>query len=122
LVTAMLASPFCPDLNGSVLFLEDVGESDYRLDRLFSTMRLSEQASKPAAIVLGEFTQCADVYVSEDQIPSFVEALASEFGCPVVADFPMGHGPRNTAIPMGVPVEVDADGGLVTFERDAVAP
>lgn len=122
LVASMLASPYCPDLNGKVLFLEDVGESDYRLDRLFTTLRLSEHASKPAAIVLGDFTDCADTYVCEEDIPVFVEGLASEFGCPVVADFPMGHGSRNAAIPMGVTVEVDADAGRVQFECDAVAP
>jgi len=122
LVVAMLTTPYCPALDGAVLFLEDVSEEDYRLDRLFTALRLSKRASSPAAIVLGEFSECGGTYVSESEIPDFVEELASEFGCPVVADFPMGHGRRNIAIPFGVQARVDGESGRVSFSSDAVAP
>lgn len=122
IVAAMLATRWCPDLNGSVLFLEDVGEVDYRLDRLFTALRISEKAHSPAAIVLGEFTNCGGVYISEEDIRRYVEELASEFDCPVVSGFPMGHGQRNATFPIGVEVEVDADRGSVRFESDAVRP
>lgn len=106
LVVAMIGSAHAPDLNGSVLFLEDIGEVDYRLDRLFTALRLSEKCRAPAAIVLGDFTDCGGVYVPDEGIPAFVEELAGEFGCPVVAGFPMGHASRNVPVPMGAPARV----------------
>ncbi len=120
IVASMLASPHCPELNGAILVLEDVGEEDYRLDRLFTTLRLSEKAHSPAGIVLGDFTGCGGVYVNDEAIDGFVADLAAEFGCPVVADFPCGHGSRNVAVPMGVEATLDADGGTLTFDGDAV--
>ncbi len=120
LVASMVGSAHCPDLNGAILVLEDIGEEDYRLDRLFTTLRLSEKAAHPAGIVLGDFTGCAGAYVDEGAIDEFVAELAAEFGCPVVADFPAGHGRRNVAFPMGVDAELDAHAGVLLFEADAV--
>lgn len=120
IVASVLASPHCPALDDSILFLEDVGEEDYRLDRLFTTLRLSERAGRPAGIVLGDFTGCGGAYVDAADIPDFVAELASEFDCPVVADFPGGHGTRNIPIPMGIGAALDADAGRLIFDGDAV--
>ncbi|MFP4600386.1 MAG: LD-carboxypeptidase [Persicimonas sp.] len=121
IVASMLASAHCPELNGAILMLEDVGEEDYRLDRLFTTLRLSEKAHSPAGIVLGDFTGCGGAYVEDEAIDGFVADLAAEFGCPVVADFPCGHGSRNVAVPMGVEATLDADAGALIFDGDAVS-
>lgn len=121
IVASMLASAHCPSLNGAIVLLEDVGEEDYRLDRLFTTLRLSEKASQPAGIVLGDFTGCSGAYVDEAGIADFAARLAGEFDCPVVADFPCGHGSRNVAVPMGVEATLDADAGRLVFDSDAVA-
>ena len=113
LVVAMLGSPHTPDLNGCILFLEDIGEVDYRLDRLFTALRVSKKCHAPAAIVLGDFTDCGGVYVPEEGIPAFVEELAREFGCPVVSGFPMGHANRNVPVPMGAMTRLGD--GVVSF-------
>jgi muramoyltetrapeptide carboxypeptidase len=120
IVASMVASAHCPTLNGAILLLEDVGEEDYRLDRLFTALRLSEKASQPAAIVLGDFTGCSGAYVDDCDVDDFVARLAGEFDCPVVADFPSGHGSRNVAVPMGVQATLDADRGRLIFDSDAV--
>ncbi|MFU8802901.1 MAG: S66 peptidase family protein [Bradymonadaceae bacterium] len=122
LITNLLATEYCPNFAGMILILEEIGEVDYRLDRLFTALRLAEKTRGLAGLVLGDFTDCSGVYVPEVQINRFVEDLASEFDCPVVADFPCGHGSRNVPIPMGVEVELDADAGRLTFRDDAVSP
>ena len=121
LVAAVLATPYCPDLRGAILVLEDITEPDYRLDRLMTTLRLSERAQGLGGIVLGEFLECGGVYLDEEAIEEHIARLAAEFGCPVVAGFPTGHGARNVAVPMGVPAALDADAGRITFSTDAVA-
>ncbi|MFB6264206.1 MAG: LD-carboxypeptidase [Bradymonadaceae bacterium] len=120
LLAHLLDTPYCPDLSGSVLLIEETGEEDYRLDRLFTALRLSDSAGDPAAVVLGDFTDCGGAYVDSDGIAAYVRDLAGEFDCPVVADLPVGHGSRNVPLPMGAEVRVDADAGRAVFAADAV--
>lgn len=120
LVDAMIGSPFCPDLNGAILLLEEVGEEDYRLDRLFTSLRLSDRAARPAGIVLGDFTECAGAHIGAEGIDDLVAELTAEFGCPVATDFPAGHGSRNVPVPMGVEATLDATEGTLILDTDAV--
>jgi muramoyltetrapeptide carboxypeptidase len=122
-VHALLDSPFCPSLEDKILFLEEVTEADYRLDRLFTSLRLSRRTHGLSGLVLGGFESCSGVYVSEEEVPGLVRDLGKEFGeavdCPVVMDYPSGHGLRNVTIPMGVRVEIDGDLGRVRYLEDA---
>lgn len=118
IVVSMLSSPFCPDLSDAILVLEETGEQDYRLDRMLTALRLSEKAGPPAAVVLGDFTDCGGAYIREDEIEEYVRSVASEFDTPVLANLPVGHEHRNVALPMGVPARVDADAGRVEILRD----
>lgn len=120
MVASMVGSEYCPNLNGSLLFLEDVGEEDYRLDRLFTTLRMSTKAGSPGAILLGDFTDCAGAYFDDASIPALVSDLAGEFGCPVVSGLPIGHAANNVPIPIGSPATLDAVEGVLYVEEDAV--
>jgi muramoyltetrapeptide carboxypeptidase len=119
IVASALSSPYCPELNDSILVLEDVGEEDYRLDRLFTTLRLSTKAAKPAGIVLGDFTGCEGAYIDKAAMADFVAGLASEFDCPVVDGFPCGHASRNVPVPFGVAATLDTERGTLIFDGDA---
>lgn len=119
LLTHMVASPYCPDLNGAVLLVEETTEEDYRLDRKLTGLRLAAKARKPAAIVLGDVVDCGGAYYDADGASELAGELAAEFDCPVVRGAPSGHESRNVAAPMGVEVEVDADAGRVEFSSDA---
>lgn len=116
----MLDSPYCPDLSDTLLLLEDVGEEDYRLDRMFTALRLSNKAHRPAGLLLGQFTDCEGAYVEAADIDQFVADLAADFDVPTITDFPSGHETRNIAVPMGVRATLDADDGRVEFATDAV--
>ncbi|HQY64621.1 MAG TPA: LD-carboxypeptidase [Polyangiaceae bacterium] len=86
--------------SGAVLFLEDVTERPYRLDRMLTSLRASGALSGLSAVVLGDFTECAP---GPDGVT--VEAVLAErtaaLGVPVVAGAPFGHGTRNRPIPLG---------------------
>lgn len=112
LVAAMLDSPHTPDFHGAILFLEDVGEADYRVDRLLTSISTSRRARGLQAVVLGDFTECSGVYVDEDGFDRFLARLGTEMshrlGCPVYRGLPSGHGDRNVPIPVGHRCRIEA--------------
>ena len=57
-LTALAGSPDLPDFNGKILFLEDVSEAPYRVDRMFSTLKLMGALDRIAGFVFGECTDC----------------------------------------------------------------
>jgi muramoyltetrapeptide carboxypeptidase len=115
MVVHMLGSRFCPDLSDAILLLEETGESDYRLDRALTAIRLAPESRRPAGVVLGDFVECGGAYVSQSEAARFVEHLADDFGVPVVSRAPIGHEDPNIAVPMGLPVTLDAEKGKLTF-------
>ncbi len=122
LLVQMLSTPFCPDLGGTILVVEEVGEEDYRLDRLWTALRLSETTNGLAGIVLGEFRDGAGAYLDDAAIDSLVRRLAEAFDCPVAAGLPVGHGARNVALPMGPTAELEAGAGRLQLQCDAAQP
>jgi len=128
-IVSALKTPYELDLQGKILFLEDIGEPPYKLDRMIQQLVLSESLSGVRAIVLGEFTLCQDsvpeVYadskkkklkpmrklLSEKEVLQQVFAeLGMELGIPIWRGLPVGHGMGVEAIELGVPTHIDAQG------------
>ncbi|XXF79786.1 LD-carboxypeptidase [Myxococcaceae bacterium GXIMD 01537] len=118
-LTRLLGTPYLPSLEGSVLLLEDVGERPYRLDRMWTHLRLAGAFSQVRGIVLGDFTGCEEKdadYGSADVL----RQLAEETGLPCAAGFPIGHGAINHPVALGTRVRLDADAARLTFLEGAV--
>lgn len=110
LVSALTGSDYELDTEGRVLFLEDVNEAPYRIDRMLRQMKLAGQLDKPAAVILGQFRKC-DPDSGESSL-SLVEVFLDYFAdapYPVVCNFPAGHVTLNATLPFGVPVRVDSE-------------
>ena len=118
LLLASLATPFAfapPD--GYVLFLDDVGERPYRIDRMLTQLRQSGLLGAASAVVCAEFPGCGDE--TGRNARSVCTELLADFPGPVLFGFPSGHtrGPALT-LPFGVTVTVAADAspGLIVEE------
>ncbi len=110
-LVASLGTPYAFDPpGGHVLFLEDVGERPFRLDRMVTQLRFAGILERAAAIVLGEFLDCDEPRGVVSARPVLAELL-KDFNGPVVYGFPSGHtrGPLVT-LPFGVRARVAADG------------
>jgi len=95
--------------NGHILFLEDVGEAHYQLDRSLTHLSRAGKLRDIKAVILGQFTELRDT--SADFGQDIAAMLASHLpGVPVLSGFPAGHVPDNRAIPFGMPA-------LLTLER-----
>ena len=103
LVTALLASPWLPDMSGAILLLEEVEEVPYRLDRLLTTLRQSPVWRRAAGLVFGRFTKCG----SEAEVNRLLREAADDFDGPVLRNAPFSHGLRNRLFPLGALAELD---------------
>jgi len=111
----LLGTPFEPDTTDRVLFLEDVGEPPYRVDRMLRQLQLAGKLNRVAAVVLGHFTDCNPT--AESPSRPINEVLGEYFGClgvPVLAGFPAGHAQPNLTLPHGALVELNADSHTIT--------
>jgi len=115
LVTRALGTPWSVDLRGAVLFLEDVGERPYRLDRMLTHLELAGVGDAVEGVVLGDFTDCEDSMADHCAMDVVEERLA-RWGVPVVAGYPAGHGVRCRPLPLGVQVRL-GEGRLDVVER-----
>jgi len=109
-IVASLGTPFAFDPpSGYVLFLEDVAERPYRLDRMVTQLRQSGLLASASAVVIGELPHCDEPGSPSVTARAVMSDLFSEFPGPVITGFPSGHtsGPSMT-LPLGVRARVIA--------------
>jgi len=119
-LTRLLGTPFMPPLDGAILLLEDQGERPYRLDRMWTHLRLAGVFERARGIALGSFTGCEEPEAGYTSAEVLRELAQSE-GLPCAAGFPVGHGEVNEPVPLGVRVRLDAAAASLTFLEPAVS-
>ena len=105
LICYVVGTPFLPSLEGCILFIEDKGEPLYRIDRMLTHLSLAGQLKRIAGLIGGEFIECGDPSAVDD----LLNTTASELKIPLITGFPIGHGLKNRALPLGIPARLDAD-------------
>ena len=118
MLVTTLGTPYEIDSRGQILFLEDVGEAPYRVERMLMHLKMAGKLDHPAGVVFGDFTLCAD------QGPRDVRAVIGDiFGhapYPVVMGLPAGHGEENFAMPFGVKMRLDGDSATLEMLESPV--
>ena len=111
--TRLIGTPYFPDLNGTILFIEDVHKSPEAIGRQFLHMKLAGLLDRLAGVVIGEFQ---DVKASSKSTieESIIEYLSD--GPPTVYGYPFSHGPVVAPIPIGAMCSLNADTCDVSFE------
>lgn len=114
LLAAMCGTPGAPRADGAILFVEEIGEEGYRIDRAWTQLELSGALDGVAGIAFGRFTDC------DDGVFELLHRLTGSLGVPVVADLPIGHEADNWTLPMGVKARLDASGASLEILEPAV--
>jgi len=111
-LTALAGSRYMPDFDGKILFLEDVSEAPYRIDRMLTTLKLMGALDRIAGFIFGECTDCdpGDGYGSLTLDQIFDDHIRP-LGIPAYRGAMIGHIPRQFILPVGGRVEMDADAG-----------
>ena len=112
--THLLGTAHCPEFNGVILALEDVGEAPYRLDRFLTHWRMTGALAKVAGVALGRFSKCEP----PEAVPSLTVAEVlrdrlCDLNIPVVAELPFGHYGANAALPVGVMATLNGTTGTL---------
>jgi muramoyltetrapeptide carboxypeptidase len=122
LLQCLLGTPFCPDMDGAILFLEDVGEDLYRVDRMLAHLRAAGALDRLAGVAIGRFTELerrgADGALGLEEV---LETYLLPLGIPVAHGFPVGHIDDQWTLPLGVRARLDADAGDLELLEAAVA-
>ena len=122
LLQCLVGTSWLPGLEGALLFLEDVGEDLYRMDRALSHLRLAGVLERIAGLIVGQFTEMRKG--TNDGALGFDEVLdhyAVPLGIPAAYGFPIGHVDEQWTLPIGVRARLDADAGEVELLEAAVS-
>lgn len=102
LLSHMVGTPFLPDISGGILFLEEIGEKPYAVERMILQLFHAGILQKQGAILLGDFSDCDP---EDDRFPYtmdyVVRTLRQIVNCPVLTGLPFGHVARKVTIPFG---------------------
>ncbi len=119
MVAHQLGTPYMPELNGAILFLEDVGEPPYKIDRYLAQLKQAGIFDEIAGLILGQFLDCEDDNPTRKQVKleTILQDYFKEATYPVVFGFPYGHGMRKFTMPIGVKAVLDTDQKLLKIQN-----
>lgn len=103
---------------GRILFIEDVGEQLYNIDRMMHQLKRSGKLSKLAGLIFGGFTDTKDTDRPFGQtVHEILRNIVREYDYPVCFDFPVSHSDRNYALKIGVKYTLNVTPSKVTLEE-----
>lgn len=120
LLTSINGTPYEPDYDGAILFLEDVSEAHYRIDRMLTELWLSGHLQKLAGVALGKFTETGGYGGNEFSLEDVFRMRFEALGIPTVRGLMIGHVEDQTTVPIGIDAELDADAGSIRLLEAAV--
>lgn len=121
LLSALAGTPYLPSFKDKIVFLEDIGEQPYRIDRMLYQLAQATDFTQAAGVVLGVFNDCKP----KGSAPSLslVETLTEFFAqwkMPAAYGFPFGHVAHQATLPYGILAELDTAKGRLTLLETAV--
>lgn len=126
-LTSLLGTPYFPDLRGKILFLEEIGEMPFRIDRSLTRLIMSGALNKVAGFALGLFKDCEYRPPKEGELVEFKQKLRDvfiekllPFGKPIVVGLPFGHLPHNATLPILTKATLDGQLGDLFIEEHGV--
>jgi muramoyltetrapeptide carboxypeptidase len=102
----MRSTPFDLDFNNNILFIEDVGEKPYQIDRMMQSLRLSGVLKQISGLVVGQFSDYDEDPLMMQSVAEIILAAVSEYDYPVCFNFPAGHVDYNLSFVLGEQAEL----------------
>jgi len=125
LISSLMGTPFEIDTKDKVLFIEDVGEEPYRIDRMLTQLKLAKKLLDVKGVVFGECKDCNYEGLQSSRawdysLGEIIDSIFSELKVPVFSGLTIGHTSDQATLPLGVDVEMDADKCVLNILENAV--
>jgi muramoyltetrapeptide carboxypeptidase len=117
MLAASLGTEFEIQCDDAILFIEDVGEKPYRIDRMLMQLRLADKLKNVRAFIFGEMLDCIQPGKQDYTLQQVVMRILADYGVPVVYGLKSGHvSGANITLPLGVQSQLIADESCVTLK------
>jgi muramoyltetrapeptide carboxypeptidase len=123
LMSHLIGTPYLPELRGSIVFLEDVEEAYYRVDRMLTQLWLAGALDGVAGMVFGKFTDCdpSPFFLQNRPLEEILAERVRALGIPCISGVMIGHIDDQATLPVGCLAELDADAGTLTLLEPGVS-
>ena len=125
MICALLGTPYSPRFDDCIVFLEEVGERPYRIDRMLTQLHLSGVLRRARGLVLGVFSDCEEpLEYFNPTAPVYLEEVIKErlstLRIPVLYGLPFGHVQANAILPVGIEAELNTFNKSITLQESAL--
>lgn len=118
-LTAMMGSNYLPEWDGNILFLEDIGEDVYRIDRMLTQLKLNGVLEKVSGIIFGQCASCEPSHSYSLSLEQVYEDHIKPLGIPAFSGAMFGHIENTLTLPVGIEVEMKAENGSILLKEAA---
>ncbi len=115
LLCTTIGTPFEIETDDRLLFIEDINEAPYRIDRMLSYLKFLGKFDHVRGIIFGEMPGC-----HPEDLPDIILDILGEVRCPILFGFPSGHGMGTATLPLGLSMQLDANAGILRMLEPAV--
>lgn len=121
LIVATIGTPYEIDVKGKLLFIEEIGEEPYKIDRMLNQLRLSGKLEDASGIILGDFNNCESGKHEENlTLSQVIDDHIKPLKKPTIYNLQAGHCNPMVTLPLGVMARLDADKGELTILENSV--
>jgi len=125
LISSLMGTKYEIDTRDSILFIEDVGEEPFRIDRMLSQLKIAGKYREAKGIVIGECAGCNFDRPNSSRVWDFtlgeiLDQIFSDIEIPVLFGLTIGHTSNQITLPIGLNAILDANEGSITINESAV--
>lgn len=122
-LSTLMGTSWLPDFTGAILFIEDVGEQPYRIDRMLTQLSLAGVLGRLKGVVFGQCTDCGPAGPSYGgfTLSEVLQQHLEPLGVPAFQGGQFGHVANQYSLPLGIEAEIDAAAGTIRLLEPAVA-
>ena len=113
--TYLIGTDHLPNLKGKILIFEDINEDIYKIDRMFTYLRLSKKLEDIVGLGFGSFFNGEGVGKHDEHLENLIYERFNDFGIPIVSNLPIGHLSGNACIPIGFNASLDGSNGTLSI-------
>lgn len=119
-LTSLLGTPYAPDFTDKILFLEEIGEATYRIDRMLSQLKLAGSLDAVNGIILGDFNNCEPSSPLDMPLLEVFQDRLGGLGIPVIHNFQSGHCRPMMTLPLGARARIDGNHATIHILEQVV--